>query len=86
MKYTSVDTTIKYYRKKLKIKQSDLAGILGLTNTNMSFIENKKLYPDTVTAEIMARTLEVPIGKLYEEYEWELILKKTGKWYLNLKK
>jgi len=71
------DTTIKYYRRKLNIRQSDLAGILGLTSTNMSFIENKKLYPDMVTAEILASTLSVPIGKLYEDYELELILRKA---------
>ena len=67
------DTTIKYYRRKLNIRQSDLANKLGLTNTDMSFIENKKLYPKPDKAEKLAEFLEVPIGKLYSEKELELI-------------
>lgn len=78
MKYTSVDTTIKYYRKKLKIRQSDLAEKLGVTNTDMSFYENKRKYPVPELAESIAEHLRVPIGKLYEEYELELILGRIG--------
>ena len=73
-----MDTTIKYYRRKLRIRQSDLARILNITNTNMSYIENKKLYPNMDIAELLADALSVPIGKLYEDYELELILKNNG--------
>ncbi len=73
MKDTLTDMSIKYYRKKLKIRQSDLAERLGLTNTDMSFIENKKLYPEPDKARKACRVLEVPIGKLYSEEELELI-------------
>jgi DNA-binding XRE family transcriptional regulator len=74
MKNTFVDKSIKYYRKKLKIKQSILAQKLGITSTDMSFIENKKLYPPTQVAEQIADILEIPIGKIYSEEELNLII------------
>jgi len=74
MKNTFIDKSIKYYRKKLKIKQSDLASKLSVTSTDMSFIENKKLYPSNQVAEQMAEILEVPIGKIYSEEELNLII------------
>lgn len=73
MKNTYIDKSIRYYRKKLKINQVDLAGKLGITLTDMSFIENKKLYPDSTIAELLADILEVPIGKIYSEEELNLI-------------
>ena len=72
-----MDTSIRYYRKKLKINQSELAQNLGLTNTDMSFIENKKLYPSKELAEKIAEVLKVPIGKLYSEEELNLIIYKN---------
>ena len=76
MSDTYGDKTIKYYRKKLKIKQSELASILGITNTDMSFIENKKLYPSSELAEKIAENLKVPVGALWKESELNLILDK----------
>ena len=67
------DTTIKYYRKKLNLRQSDLAEKLGIKSYLMSFIETKKLYPDSVMVELLASTLSVPIGQLYSEEELDLI-------------
>ena len=73
MKNTYIDKSIRYYRKKLKINQVDLAERLGITLTDMSFIENKKLYPNSEIAETLAEILEVPIGKIYSEEELNLI-------------
>lgn len=72
-----MDTTIKYYRKKLKIKQSDLAETLGLTITDMSFIENKHKYPNSRLAERLSELLQTPIGSLYSELELDLIRTKN---------
>jgi len=71
-----MDTSIKYYRKKQNLKQSDLAEKVGVKPYKMSFIETKKEYPEMATAERLAEILQVPIGKLYEDYELELILRK----------
>lgn len=79
MKSTFTDKSIKYYRKKLKINQIDLANNLGITSTDMSFIENKKIYPAADTAEKLAEFLEVPIGKIYSEEELNLINYRSGK-------
>ena len=73
------DTSIKYYRRRLNIRQSDLAEKLGIKPYLMSFIETKKLYPDTVMVELLSHTLEVPIGKLYSEEELNLILFRNKK-------
>lgn len=77
MKNTYTDKSIKYYRKKLNLRQSDLADKLGITNTDMSFIENKKLYPNEIMAEWLSQALGVPIGKLYSEEELNLIMFRT---------
>jgi len=74
MKNTFIDKSIKYYRKKLKINQSVLAERLGITLTDMSFIENKKLYPNAEVAEQLAEILEIPIGKIYSDEELNLII------------
>ena len=74
MKHTYQDTSIKYYRKRLNLKQSDLAEKLGVTYTDMSFIENKKLYPTPEVAEWLSQALGVPIGKIYSEAELNLIV------------
>ena len=78
MTNTSRDKSIKYYRKKLKMRQSDLAKKLGITNTNMSFYENKLRYPTPELAERIAQILKVPMGALWKEYELELILDKNN--------
>ncbi len=74
MKDTFIDKSIKYYRKRLNLNQSELAEKLGITYTDMSFIENKKLYPNSEMAEWLSQALGVPIGKLYSEEELNLII------------
>ena len=76
MNNTSYDKSIKYYRKKLKIKQADLAKDLGITVTDMSFYENKKQFPNPELAEKISQILKVPIGALWSENELNLILNK----------
>jgi len=71
------DLSIKFYRKKRELRQSDLAKILQITNTDMSFIENKKIYPKAELAEYLSQALGVPIGKLYSEEELNLIIYKS---------
>ena len=72
------DKSIRYYRKKLKIKQADLASNLGITSTDMSFYENKLRYPTPELAEHMAQILKVPVGALWKECELDLILDKNN--------
>ena len=61
------------------MRQSDLAEKLGITNTDMSFIDNKKVYPDSNLAQNLAFALGVTIGQLYSEEELNLIIyKNTG--------
>ena len=77
MSNTSGDKSIRYYRKKLDIMQADLAKTLGITATDMSFIENKKLYPTSELAERISQILKVPVGALWKECELELILERN---------
>ena len=78
MSNTYGDKSIRYYRKKLGINQSDMAKTLGITNTNMSFYENKLRYPTTELAELISQFLGVPIGTLYSEEELNLIIYKNN--------
>ncbi len=73
---TSGNKSIKYYRNKLKMRQSDLAEKLGIKSYLMSFIENKKVYPSPELAEQISQLLNVPVGALWNEYELELIRQK----------
>ena len=79
MNNTSEDKSIKYYRNKLKMRQSDLAEKLGITNTDMSFYENKKQYPNSELVELISKFLGVTIGQLYSEEELNLIIYKNKK-------
>ena len=78
MNHTSGDKSIKYYRNKLKMRQSELAEKLGIKSYLMSFIENKKLYPGSDLAQNLAFALGVTIGQLYSEEELNLIIYKNN--------
>jgi transcriptional regulator with XRE-family HTH domain len=71
------DTSIRHYRKLAGISQQRLATLLNTTQTNISFIETKRQYPDLKTAEKLASILNVTIGILYMDYELELIRRKN---------
>jgi len=60
------------------MRQSELAEKLGITNTDMSFIENKKQFPSSELAERISQILKVPVGALWKECELELILDKNN--------
>jgi len=77
MSKSFIDRTIKYYRKRANLKQSELAKKLGITNTDMSFIENKIIIPTKEKAELLSNILEVPIGLLYTTEELDFILYKS---------
>jgi len=67
------DTTIGFYREKLKISQQKIADILGIPRTTMSFYETKREFPILAIAEKIAEILNVPIRKLYSQEELEVI-------------
>ena len=68
------DTTIYAYRVKKKLSQRELADLMDLPRTTVSFFENKKMFPDLETAERMAKILDVTIGQLYSSKELAIIL------------
>jgi DNA-binding XRE family transcriptional regulator len=70
------DTTITIYRKKAKISQQKLSELLNLPRTTISFFETKRQYPDFKTAQKISEILNTTIGKLWADYELELILRK----------
>lgn len=63
-------------RNSLGIKQKDLAKKIGITVTDLSFIENKIFYPTAKLAKKIAEILKAPLGTLWQDYELELILRK----------
>jgi len=67
------DTTIGYYRDKAGYTQKQLAEMLNIPRTTMSFFETKRSYPDIEIAEKIAEIINQPIGKLYSEPELELM-------------
>ena len=74
------DTTIKHHRKMAGFKQAEFAEVLGITPTDLSFIENKKLFPKLELAYRIAELLKVTIGYLYAEEELNLMrFKEEGK-------
>ena len=67
------DTTIGYYRDKAGFTQKQLAEMLDVPRTTMSFYETKRSYPDIEVAEKIAEIINQPIGKLYSEPELEIM-------------
>jgi len=67
------DTTIGYYRDKAGYTQKQLAEMLDIPRTTMSFYETKRSYPDIEVAEKIAEIINQPIGKLYSEPELEIM-------------
>ena len=70
------DTTIGYYRDKAGYTQKQLAEMLDVPRTTMSFYETKRSYPDIEVAEKIAEIINQPIGKLYSEPELEIMKSK----------
>ena len=70
------DTTIYTYRDKKNLSQKDLAKLLDLPRTTISFYENKRMYPSLKVAEKMAEILGTTIGVLYTKEELQIISSK----------
>jgi len=68
------DNTIGIYRNRKGISQQQLADLLKIPRTTVSFYETKRQYPDLKTAEKIAEILEVTIGQLYNPEELKVIL------------
>jgi DNA-binding XRE family transcriptional regulator len=68
-----MDGTIKFYRDKNKLSQQQLADLIEVPRTTMSFYETKRQYPPIEVAEKLAEILKVTIGILYSEQELEVI-------------
>jgi len=71
-----LDSTIAIYRNKKKMSQQELADLLGLPRTTVSFYETKRQLPDLKTAERIAEILDTTIGKLYTPEELNVIITK----------
>ena len=67
------DSTIYKYRKAKNLSQQQLADLLELPRTTVSFFETKRQYPDLKTAEKIAEILGKTIGQLYNKEELEII-------------
>ena len=67
------DATISAYRKVKKLNQQQLANMLNIPRTTMSFYENKRMYPTLEVAEKIAEILGKTIGQLYSKEELEII-------------
>ena len=68
-----MDSTIKFYRKENNFTQQELADLLEVPRTTVSFYENKREYPTLMMAEKLAEILKTTIGKLYSEQELGVI-------------
>lgn len=68
-----MDSTIKFYRKESNFTQQELADLLEIPRTTMSFYETKREYPALAVAEKLAEILKTTIGKLYSEQELGVI-------------
>ena len=57
---------IKDFRKKKKLKQSDIANLIGVKQTTISEWENDKKMPNIKKAIKLARILETTVEDLYK--------------------
>lgn len=79
MERAFTDTTIKHIRKMANFRQQELADILGINVTELSFIENKKVFPSLELAYEIAQRLKVTIGYLYAEEELNYMRFREGR-------
>jgi len=67
------DNTIIDYRIRKGLTQKQLANMLDIPRTTMSFYENKRMYPTLAMAEKLGKILDKTIGQLYSEDELKMI-------------
>ena len=70
-----IKNSIRFYRRKLGLKQTDLAEKLKIKRPELSFIENGYRLPDMKLLEEIALNLKCTIGQLYSTDVQDLILK-----------
>ena len=56
------------------MSQQELADSLGITRTELSFIETRKMLPKIDTAKKIADILEVTIGQIYIKEDLDYML------------
>ncbi len=74
-KYMQFKNSIRFYRKKIGLKQQELADKIGIKRSNLSFIENGYRLPDIKLLEKIALNLKTTIGQLYPTDIQDLIIK-----------
>lgn len=67
--------SIRFYRKKIDLKQQELAERIKLKRTYLSNIENGYRLPDIELLEKIASNLSVTVGQLYPPDIQDLIIK-----------
>lgn len=63
-------------RNELMVKQSELAKAIGITRTELSFIENKIMFPSLSIARKISKILKIDMGQLWTEDELNIILER----------
>jgi|GEM_PF-286381 Predicted transcriptional regulators len=58
-------TAIRLIRKRLNIKQAELAGTIGLSQTSLSQIEQNLKRPSTRTLQKICKALDIPESLIY---------------------
>lgn len=58
-------TAIRLIRKRLNIKQAELAGSIGLSQTSLSQIEQNLKRPSTRTLQKICKALDIPESLIY---------------------
>lgn len=72
---------IKDYRKKLKLNQSELANMVGVSRQTISHIENNTFSPSAKLALLISIAFDVQFEKLF--YFWyDIILERDKSTYL----
>lgn len=63
-----IPNSIRIYRRKANLNQSQLAEILGMNRTQLYFLESGQILPTFEQAENIAKALNTIITSLYPEF------------------
>jgi transcriptional regulator with XRE-family HTH domain len=72
------DTGIGYYRQKKRLRQADVANVLGTDTGRMSRIESGSEIPTADEVDKLVALLEVPPGYLFDKDILSHIAKKAA--------
>lgn len=59
---------LKLYRLENKLKQKELASFLNISRQTLSYIENDKVNPNTLTLLSIIMFTKIPLETLYQYY------------------